>query len=162
MANLLQPMPIPFEPLRKNRFFLRFPTNLGIAEWYVASAERPKIDINETEIPYLNTSTWVAGKFTWQSINVVLRDPIGPSASQAVQEWIRTCAESVTGRMGYAVGYKKNVDLEMLDPTGVPVQKWVLQGTWIQNADYGSLSYDDDAIADISLTLRFDRAILVF
>jgi hypothetical protein len=43
-------------------------------------------------------------------------------------EWVRLCAESVTGRMGYAAGYKKNVDLEMLDPTGVVVEKWILEG----------------------------------
>jgi hypothetical protein len=43
-------------------------------------------------------------------------------------EWVRLHAESVTGRMGYAAGYKKDVDLEMLDPTGVAVEKWILQG----------------------------------
>jgi hypothetical protein len=77
-------------------------------------------------------------------------------------EWVRLCAESVTGRMGYAAGYKKDVDLEMLDPTGVVVEKWILQGTFLSSVDFGSLAYNSDAIADISANLRMDRCILVY
>jgi hypothetical protein len=77
-------------------------------------------------------------------------------------EWVRLCAESVTGRMGYAAGYKKNVDLEMLDPTGVVVEKWILEGTFISDIDFDSLGYSDDGIAGISATLRPDRCILVY
>ena len=162
MANLLMKMPVPYEPKRKNRFILRFPSSLGINEWFVISTSRPKIAINEVEIPFLNTSTWVAGRFTWDAIDVTFKDPIGPSASQALMEWVRLHAESVTGRMGYAAGYKKDIELEMLDPTGVVVEKWILQGTFLTNVDFGSLEYSDDEIADITATLRMDRCILVY
>jgi hypothetical protein len=162
MANLLMKMPVPYEPKRKNRFILRFPSSLGINEWFVVSTSRPKIAINEVEIPFLNTSTYVAGRFTWDAIDVTFKDPIGPSASQALMEWVRLHAESVTGRMGYAAGYKKDIELEMLDPTGVVVEKWILQGTFLTNVDFGSLEYSDDEIADITATLRMDRCILVY
>ena len=105
MADLLMKMPIPYEPKRQNRFILRFPSSLGINEWFVESAKRPSIKIAATEIQFLNTSTYVAGRFNWDEIGVKFRDPIGPSASQALMEWVRLCAESVTGRMGYAAGY---------------------------------------------------------
>ena len=162
MADLLMKMPIPYEPKRQNRFILRFPSTLGINEWFVESTSRPKLTINSTEIQFLNTSTYVAGRFTWGEISVKFRDPIGPSASQALMEWVRLCAESVTGRMGYAAGYKKNVDLELLDPTGVVVEKWILEGAWLQNVDFGSLGYSTDGIAEINATLRPDRCILVY
>jgi hypothetical protein len=77
-------------------------------------------------------------------------------------EWIRLCAESVTGRMGYAAGYKKNVDLEMLDPTGVVVEKWIYEGCFITTANFGSLGYSQDGLAGIDITLRPDRCILVY
>lgn len=162
MAQLLMSMPMPFEPKRKNRFLFSFPTELGIQEWWVFSASRPKITQNETEIPFINTSTWVVGRFIWEAMDVTFKDPIGPSAAQALMEWVRLHSESVTGRQGYAAGYKKNVTLKMLDPTGVAVEKWLLENTMLTNVDFGSLSYDDDAIADITGTLRFDRAILLF
>lgn len=162
MADLLMKMPVPYEPKRNNRFILRFPSDLGINEWFVESAARPHISINSTEIQFLNTSTYVAGRFTWGEINVTFRDPIGPSASQALMEWVRLCAESVTGRMGYAVGYKRNVDLEMLDPTGVVVEKWILEGTWLKDVNFNSLGYGDDKVSTITAQLRPDRCILVY
>lgn len=162
MADLLMKMPIPYEPKRQNRFILRFDSTLGINEWYVESAARPHIQIKETEIPFLNTSTYVAGRFNWTTIPVVFRDPIGPSAAQALMEWVRLHAESVTGRMGYAAGYKKNIDLEMLDPTGVVVEKWILEQTFLTDVNFNTLNYSQDGLATINATLRMDRCILVY
>ena len=162
MADLLMKMPVPYEPKRQNRFIMRFDSSLGINEWFVETAARPSITVGATEIPFLNTSTYVAGRFKWNPINVKFRDPIGPSASQALMEWVRLCAESVTGRMGYAAGYKKNVNLEMLDPTGVVVEKWIIEGTFLTSVNFDSLSYATDSIASISATLQMDRCILVY
>lgn len=162
MADLLMKMPVPYEPKRQNRFIVRFPSSLGINEWFVSSAARPKAKIKSTEIPFLNTSTYVAGRFEWEEIRVTFRDPIGPSASQALMEWFRLHAESVTGRMGYAAGYKKNIELEMLDPTGVVIEKWILEGTFITGLDFGELDYSRDDIANIVCTLRMDRCIQVY
>lgn len=163
MPNLLLQSPVPYEPKRKNRWILRFPASLGIQEWWLASSSRPSIHQNEVEIPFINTSTWVIGRFTWNAIDCTLRDPIGPSAAQAVMDWVRLHSESVTGRQGYAAGYKIDVELEMLDPTGVTVEKWILQSTMLSNdTSFGTLAYNDDALADITMHLRPDRCILVF
>lgn len=162
MADLLMKMPLPYEPKKKNRWLLTFPSDLGIQQWWLASASRPSITQNEVEIPFLNTSTWVLGRFIWEPIDVVFRDPIGPSASQAIMEWVRLHSESITGRQGYAAGYMRPVELEMLDPTGVVIEKWLLDGTMLTNVSFGDLSMDDDGIAEITATLRFNRAILLF
>jgi len=162
MADLLMRMPFQYEPKRKNRFIMTFPSSLGINSWYVESASRPAIDITKKEIKFLNTETYVAGSFKWGEITVKMRDPIGPSAAQAVMEWVRLHAESVTGRMGYAAGYKKDVDLEMLDPTGVAVEKWILQGCQITKASFGEVGYGGDDLAMVDMTLQPDRCILVY
>ena len=162
MADLLMKMPVPYEPKRRNRFILRFESSLGINEWYVTSTARPSAKINSVAIPFLNTSTYVAGRFEWDEIKVTFKDPIGPSASQALMEWFRLHAESVTGRMGYAAGYKKDVYLEMLDPTGVVVEKWLLESCFLTNLNFGDLAYDQDALANIDCSLRMDRCILIY
>jgi hypothetical protein len=162
MADLLMKMPIPYEPKRQNRFLMRFPTDLGINEWVVQTASRPKITIGSQKINFLNTETYVAGSFSWGEIAVKLLDPIGPSTTQAVMEWVRLVAESVTGRMGYAAGYKRNVDLEMLDPTGVVIEKWLLVNAFPLGYDGGSLGYTGDALSEVSFTLKMDRCILVY
>lgn len=155
-------MPVPYEPKKQNRFILRFPSSLGLNEWYVLSTKRPKLTIGSVEIPFLNTSTYVAGRFVWETIDVTFKDPIGPSATQALMEWVRLHAESATGRMGYAAGYKKDVELEMLDPLGVVIEKWILQGTFLTDIDFGSLDYSSEDIAEIQATLRPDRCLLVY
>lgn len=162
MADLLLKSPLPYEPKRQNRFILRFPSDLGINEWFVQTASRPTIKIGETEIPFLNTSTWVAGRFVWDPITVKFLDPIGPSAAQALMEWVRLCAESVTGRMGYAAGYMRTLDLEMLDPAGVVVEKWLLVNSFLTNVNFGSLAYNQDSLADITATIRMQRCVLVY
>jgi hypothetical protein len=162
MADLLMKMPLPYEPKRQNRFIVRFPSTLGINEWFVESSKRPSIKIKDVEIPFLNTSTFVAGRFNWDALPVVFRDPIGPSAAQALMEWVRLHAESVTGRMGYAAGYKKDIDVEMLDPTGVVVEKWILYGTFLTGVDFGVLNYGQDGLSTISATMRMDRCVLVY
>ena len=162
MADLLMKMPLPYEPKRQNRFILRFPSTLGINEWFVETSKRPSIKIKDVAIPFLNTSTFVAGRFDWDAIPVTFRDPIGPSAAQALMEWVRLHAESVTGRMGYAAGYKKDIDIEMLDPTGVVVEKWILYGTFLTSVDFGTLNYGQDGLATISANLRMDRCVLVY
>lgn len=162
MSDLLIKMPLNYEPLRRNRFLFRFPADLGIMEWWVESGNRPSINQKDTEIQFLNTSTWVVGRYTWDTIEITFRDPIGPSASQAIMEWVRLHSESVTGRQGYAAGYKRDVEIEMLDPTGVVVSKWILKNTMLTNVKFGELNYSSDELATIQCTLRFDYAILCY
>ena len=162
MSDLLLKMPLNYEPLRKNRWLLRFPADLGIQEWWLKSAARPHIQQEGKAIEFLNTETYVVGRYKWASMQVTLRDPIGPSASQAIMEWVRLGSETVTGRQGYAAGYKRDVELEMLDPTGAVVQKWILVGCFLTNVEFGELSYSQDDIATISATLRPDYCILCY
>lgn len=162
MNDLLLRAPMEYEPLRKNRFLVRFPSDLGIQTWWVSNASRPTITANETEIPFINTSTWVLGRYLWDTINITLRDPIGPSASQAVMEWVRLGSESVTGRQGYAVSYKRDIIIEMLDPTGTVVSQWLIKNAQCNVANFGELAYDDDNLATIELTIRPEYCILSF
>ncbi|CAB4129586.1 hypothetical protein UFOVP117_34 [uncultured Caudovirales phage] len=161
MADLLMKMPIPYEPKRKNRFIMSF-NDLGINEWFVESTSRPSLTINSTAIDFLNTKTYVAGKYEWGEISVTFRDPIGPSASQALMEWVRLHAESVTGRMGYAAGYKRDIFLSLLDPTGVVIEKWVLKNTFLTKVDFQGLSYSEDGLVTIQASLRPDYCVLLY
>ena len=162
MSDLLLKMPLNYEPLRKNRWLLRFPADLGIQEWWCQTAHRPAIKQEGKPIQFLNTETYVVGRYTWDEMQITLRDPIGPSASQAVMEWVRLHSESVSGRQGYAAGYKRDVELEMLDPTGVVVSKWILKNTMCTTVNFQNLDYSSDDLAEIQMTLRFDYAILAY
>ena len=163
MADLLLNAPMQSELLRQNRFILTFPDSLGLASWYVSTAQRPKIQISKQPIPFFNTETYVAGRYVWQPLNITFRDPIGPSASQALMEWVRLHAESVTGRMGYFAGYARDIELAMCDPTGVAVSKWILKNCMLcDTVDFGALNYSSDAIAEITMSIQPQYCILAY
>lgn len=160
MADMLRPVPVDLEPKRKNRWVIEFPVGTDIAEWMCQTSNRPTATINDVEIDYMNTKTYVAGKATFETIDITFIDVIGPSTGQKVMDWIRECIEYSTGRMGYAVNYKKQLSLKMLDPAGQTVEKWTLEGAFVTTANFGDLDMASDDIADITITVRFDRAIL--
>ena len=93
---------------------------------------------------------------------MTLYDPIVPSGAQSVIEWIRLSHESVTGRDGYADFYKKDVTFNMLGPTGDIVEEWQLKGTYISQANWNTLEYQSNEVADITIQLTYDYAILNF
>ena len=153
-------VPFDYEPKRKNRFFAEFPSELGIEVWKVRNFDRPKLDINSVEIPYMNEMQYVSGRYKWDPLTIEFLDPIGPSTSQQLMEWVRLHAESLTGRMGYAAGYKKNIILKELDPTGIEVSKFFLEQCMITNIDFNENDYTDDELTTISLTIQPWRCIL--
>ena len=148
-----------FEPKRKFRWLLAIN---GIDAFTAKTASRPQLTFDETVIDYINQKRFLAGKGTWAPLNIGLYDPIVPSASQKVMEWIRLCWENVTGRMGYAQFYKKTINLKLLDPVGAVVEDWELQGTWVQDSNFNDLDYSVSDPVEISLILRFDQAVLQF
>ena len=149
----------PFEPKLKNRFILDID---GLPAYVIKASGRPQITFEEVELRHMNVSRYVHGKGTWQPITMTLYDPIVPSASQAVMEWIRLSHESVTGRDGYADFYKKDITFNTLGPVGDKVEEWKLKGAFIQDANFGDFSFDDVTPVEIELTVRYDYAILQF
>jgi len=162
MATLIdanQAMFTPFEPKLKNRFVMSID---GIPAYLIKTAARPSIEFEEVELNHMNVKRFVKGKATWQSIEITMYDPVVPSAAQAAMEWIRLSHESVTGRDGYSDFYKKDVDFQVLGPVGDVVEQWKLKGTWIQSANFNDLDFSSSDPVEISLTLRYDYAILEF
>ena len=162
MATLIdanQAMFTPFEPKLKNRFVMSID---GIPAYLIKTANRPTISFEEVELNHMNVKRFVKGKATWETIEINMYDPVVPSAAQAAMEWIRLSHESVTGRDGYSDFYKKDVDFQVLGPVGDVVEQWKLKGTWIQSANFNDLDFASSDPVEISLTLRYDYAILEF
>ena len=149
----------PFEPKMANRFIMEID---GIPAYLIKTAGRPNISIGEVALDHINVKRYVKGKAEWQPITVTLYDPIVPSGAQAVMEWVRLHHESVTGRDGYSDFYKKDITFNVLGPVGDKVEEWTLKGAFITDANFNELDYSSSDVVDISLTLRYDYAILQF
>jgi len=152
-------LPNKFEPKRKNRWVLMIE---GIDAYIMKTTARPTVTTEEVEVPFINFRRYLAGLTKFNTLAVTLYDPIAPSGAQQVMEWIRLTLETVSGRAGYADFYKRDIQLKLLDPVGTVVELWDVKGAWITEANFGELTYEDGTLAEISLTLRFDNAVLQF
>ncbi len=149
----------PYEPKLKNRFIMEI---AGIPAFTIKTSQRPQLTFDEVTLEHMNITKYVKGKGRWQTLQITLYDPIVPSAAAEVIEWVRLHHESATGRDGYQDFYKKNITLNTLGPVGDIVEKWTLYGSWIQDATFGDLAFDASEPVEITLTLRYDYAILEF
>jgi len=149
----------PFEPKTKNRFIMYIE---GVPAYLIKSANRPSLQFEEIILDHINVKRYVKGKATWETVEFTMYDPVVPSAAQAVMVWVRLSHESVTGRDGYSDFYKKDVDIDILGPVGDKVESWKLKGAWIQAATFNDLDFSSSDPIEISVTLRYDYAILEF
>ena len=162
MAEMLEPQDImftPFEPKMKNRFIMNID---GIPAYLIKTANRPSIQFDEVVLEHMNVTRYVKGKGRWQPIEITLYDPVVPSAAQSVMEWVRLSHESVTGRDGYSDFYKKEVTFQLLGPVGDVVEEWVLKGCFIESATFNDLDFASSDPVDVTLSLKYDYAVLQF
>ena len=162
MAELLEPQDImftPFEPKLKNRFIMQIE---GINAYLIKTMNRPQIDSDEVILEHMIVTRYVKGKSRWSTIDITLYDPIVPSGAQQVIEWIRLHHESVTGRDGYSDFYKKNITFNLVGPVGDVVEEWELVGAYIQSHNFGDLDFSASEPVEITLTLKYDYAVLKF
>ena len=162
MLDLIDPSEImftPFEPKVKNRFIMYVE---GIPAYLIKAVARPQITFEEIALDHINVKRYVKGKGDWQALNITLYDPIVPSGAQAVMEWVRLHKESVTGRDGYSDFYKKDVTFNVLGTVVDKVEEWTLKGAFIKDANFGEMNWETNEPADITLSLRYDYAILQF
>ena len=157
--NVTDMLPNKFAPKRKFRGVFAIE---GIDSFLMKTAARPSVATAEIEVPFLNSTRYLAGKTKYEQISLTLHDPIAPSGAQQVMEWVRTHFESVSGRAGYADFYKRDCQLKMLDPVGTVVELWDMKGCWLVSANFNDLDYGADDAVEISISLRFDNCILQY
>ena len=145
MATVSEKMPLPYEPKRNNRWLITFPSEYGIQQWWLASASRPSYQIKRYSI--FGKTLWT--KRVYDDLVLVFNDPIGPSASRAIYKMIE-------------VNKPMDIILELLDPTGVVIEKWSISDCQTNKVHFGHLSMKDDSIAKITLTLSVGKSAHIY
>ena len=148
-----------WEPKLSNRFIMYI---ADIPSYIVKAAARPTITNSEVVLDHINIDRKVKGKSRWNDVSITLYDPIVPSGAQAAMEWIRLHHESLTGRDGYSTQYKKDIRFNSLSPTGEIIEEWLLKGAFIADSNFGDMDWSNEAAVEISLTLKYDYAVLEF
>jgi hypothetical protein len=134
----------------------------------VVSVSRPNLTHDEVVVDVYNSRIHLAGKHTWDPIQLVLRDDITGNVDKFVASQLQKQLNHASQSASSAGGdYKFSMYIEQLDgsnnnltPGGrIPaLDTWSLAGCFITNAQYGENNYADSAVTQITLSIRYDNA----
>lgn len=131
----------------------------------VMDITRPTVNFEEIEVPVYNSRVYLAGRQSWEPITLNLREDVNGNVQKLVGEQVQKqfdYFEQSSAASG--VDYKFTTVIEILDGgnganTPNVLETFELYGCFIQNANYNSLSYTENAPVSITLAIRFDNAI---
>jgi len=152
-------------PKQKYRFrvvWQNFGENNGLREMTqnVISCTRPKPSYEEVAVHSYNSVAWIAGKHTFETIEIKLRDDITNAVISSVGAQIQKQMNHFEQTSAVAgINYKFSMEIHTLDGTdNDQLESWVLDGCWIKDASYGDFDYSSSDANEITLTIRFDNA----
>ena len=157
-------------PKLKYRFRVTF-ENFGVSTprteltKQVIDFARPTATFEEITIDLYNSKMYLAGKASWETITVNLRDDAGGQVQRLVGEQLQKqmdFMEQASASSG--IDYKFVTKCEILDGgNGVSVptvlETWEMYGCFLTSANYNDLNYGTSEAVTISLTMRFDNAL---
>ena len=131
----------------------------------VVSATRPQVQFDEITLEVYNSRIKLAGKPSWNDINIVLRDDALGTVTRMVGEQLQRQFDFFEQSSAQAgIVYKFTTKIEMLDggngaDTPEVLETWELYGCYLQSVQYGDLNYGDSNPIEITLDLKYDNAI---
>ena len=157
-------------PKLKHRFQIRF-THFGVnpgipyvITQQVVTCGRPTLNFNNTPIHSYNNIMYIAQKPEWGEIELVLRDDITNLVTYEVNNQVQKQMNHLSQSAAPAgVNYKFEMDINTLDGTSggnnsAILEKWYLEGCFIQQVAYDSLDYASSDAVQLTLTIKFDNA----
>jgi len=160
------------EPKRQHRWLLYIggpggaPGRFGIPTYLIKKVDKPKYAVNETVHSYFGHKFYYPGNVTWQPISFTVIDPIVPDTTERFYELLLGSGYNVPDSQEVSTVSKdlavkelgEMITLQQLDSNNVVVDEFQLHNPWVTSVDFGSLSYDSDAILEINVNVRYDYA----
>ncbi len=125
---------------------------------------RPNLSFEEVELHRYNSRAFVAGKHMWEPCTITFEDDVTGTASAVIQEqlqaqqWLIGAEGPWLGRGEEGSLYKFVTYLDLLDGKEEVIEKWTLEGCFLQTVDYTDLDYTDNSAVQITTTVRYDHA----
>ena len=157
-------------PKLKYRFRVMF-ENFGVSTptteltKQVQTASRPNVQFAPQTIEIYNSKINYAGKHTWQTIAVSLRDDVTGNVQKLVGEQLQKQFDFLEqSSAASAIDYKFNLRIEMLDGgNGLDkpnvLETWECYGCYLVSVNYQSLAYSEQGPAMIDLSIQPDNCI---
>ena len=133
----------------------------------VVEATRPTVSFDPMTLDIYNSKVYLAGKHTWDTVTLSLRDDVTGKVQKLVGEQLQKQFDFFEQSSAAAgLDYKFTQKIEILDggnganEVGV-LETWELYGCFLTNVDYGTLNYANNDAVQVALTIQYDNAIQV-
>lgn len=153
-------------PKQKYRFrvtFQDFGDNGGLREMTanVMTATRPKPTFEDIKLDAYNSVAWIAGKHSWEPVEIKLRDDITNSVLSSVGAQVQKQMNMYEQTSAVAgINYKFAMRIDSLDgTTNEEIESWDLEGCFLTSVAYPEGDYASGDVSEITLTIRYDNAI---
>jgi hypothetical protein len=141
-----------YEPKKRNQFIVTLPKEFGIQSWAMCDTELPSVTIDKF------------GNFECNEIPIRFRDVIGHvSTGMHLFDISNVLKNGYLQENEDISGYKEFSDLilngftytlELTDPVGSTISKWVISECKITHIDFGKLDYGDDGILTCEIRVK--------
>lgn len=131
----------------------------------VITFARPSVTMDPIEIPIYNSRIYLAGRPTWSTSAITLRDDAGGNVSRLVGEQLQKQYDFLEqASASSAIDYKFQTVLEVLDGANgatepTVLEAWRLEGCFLSEVNYQDMDYGSNEPVTISMTLRYDNAL---
>lgn len=156
------------EYARRNRWMLEFLEPFGNVYdgilIYAHKCMRPTPEIDEIKIHHGQDEIYRPGKNRWNPVDFTFyeKSPGNPTFDEAAERiykwWAETTIVLTESKHGELNDYLKNCNLRMLDGVGNKIWEYNLYECWPMKVSPCDLDYSDSNIAEITVTLRFNKA----
>lgn len=131
----------------------------------VMDAARPTLQFDPIQLDVYNSKIYLAGKHTWNTVSITLRDDVNGSVQKMVGEQLQKqfdFFEQSSAASG--IDYKFVERIEILDGgnganTPGILETWELYGCFLTNVEYGALAYANNDPTTVTLTIQYDNAV---
>lgn len=147
MADLILNIPRNYEPKLKNRWLLKFPEEFNIHEFCLSKTSRPSITYSNNNIVRFIQKFILKPK--WNNILIELRDFISPSSTQLIWGLLES-------------KNKFTYNLELLDPTGVIIEHWLIKDCEIVSTNFDEINYSHNKLVTITIIVKPKSVKLLF
>jgi len=157
------------QPKQKNRWRITF-ANLGGGEdsqplsMQAITVTRPVLSFEEIQLDRYVSRAWIAGKYTFEPMTLTFEDDVTGTAAKVLQaqlqkqQWLIGAEGQWLAAAGEGSLYKFVTYLDMMDGNEQVIEKWTVEGCWLQNIDYSDLDYAAGDAVVVSTTIRYDHA----
>lgn len=155
-----------FQPFLKHRWKIDFifPGSRRMKSMAI-TAERPKVEFEDIQLDRYNSRAWIAGKHTFQPISITFEPDIGGQVHRAIRQQLerqqRLIAPVPGPLLGQAIAgefYKFSMIMTQRDGDVGDLEKWAVEGAYLQNNDWGDWDYAASETVKTVITFRYDHA----